>query len=502
MRICSSLWKVIFLFLFITTVISAQKDTLLSKAKQPINQLNELRDQLEDLFNDPNFSDAYWGVVIKSLKTGEIIYKRNADKLFYPASDMKLFTTSASLLLLGSDYKYVTQIFTNGDITDSTLNGDLIILGSGDPTLSNRFTGGTTTKIFEDWADTLISKGIKNVSGNLIGDNSSFDDLGLGRGWAWDNESDWFSAPSSAISFNDNTVEIDVKPSELNFPAIVTVVPNTSYVNIIPKVITVDGNTRTEINVTRQQGTGLITVLGRININDKKYIDHVAIENPVMYALTVMKETFLKKGITIDGYLTDIKNFSKHILPENLVPLIKHRSVPLYEIIKETNKNSNNFYAEQLLKTLGLEIFNYGTAENGVKACRELFNNMGINPDNMVMADGSGLSRLNLVTPRQIVNLLSYMYKTNEFDKFYSSLPIAGVDGTLVNRMRKTNAENNVRAKGGYNIGASSLSGYLRTVSGEPIVFSMIVNNYLVPTTLAIYVQDNVCLRLVNFTRN
>ncbi|MFA3781893.1 D-alanyl-D-alanine carboxypeptidase/D-alanyl-D-alanine-endopeptidase [Melioribacteraceae bacterium 4301-Me] len=493
---------IITIILLFTSVAEAQKDSSIVRSKQTANALIELREQLDDLFNDPNFSDANWGVVIKSLKTGEILYKKNPDKLFYPASDMKLFTTSAALLLLGSNYKYITQLFTNGELKDSTLNGDLILVGSGDPTISNRFTGGSSTKIFEDWADTLLSKGIKYINGNLVGDNSAFDNVGLGKGWPWDNLSDWFSAPSSAISFNDNTVEIDVFPSEVNFPAKVSIDPNTSYVKIIPKVITVAGNDKTKIQVTRQQGTGLITVAGKINVQEDKYIYHVAIEDPVMYTLTVLKETFEKKGISINGYITDIKNFHKRISYDNLLPLIKHFSVPVYEMIKETNKNSNNFYAEQLLKTIGLELFNYGSTENGVKACNELFKNMGINPDNMVMADGSGLSRLNLVTPRQIVNLLSYMYKTNEFEKFYASLPIAGVDGTLVNRMRKTNAENNVRAKGGYNIATSSLSGYLRTTAGEPIAFSMIVNNYLVPTTLAIYVQDNACQRLINFNRN
>jgi D-alanyl-D-alanine carboxypeptidase/D-alanyl-D-alanine-endopeptidase (penicillin-binding protein 4) len=171
-------------------------------------------------------------------------------------------------------------------------------------------------------------------------------------------------------------------------------------------------------------------------------------------------------------------------------------------ILKELNKNSNNFYAEQILKTIGLEIYNFGTIENGVKACNDFFNTMGINPDNMVMADGSGLSRLNLVTPRQIVNLLSYMNKSDEFLQFYESLPIAGVDGTLIDRMKKTSAENNVRAKAGYNNNVSALSGYLKTVSGEQLVFSMLVNNYLVPPALANYILDNVCHRLVNFIRN
>jgi len=187
---------------------------------------------------------------------------------------------------------------------------------------------------------------------------------------------------------------------------------------------------------------------------------------------------------------------------DNLIPLYSHRSVQLKYILKEMNKNSNNFYAEQILKTIGLEENDFGSIENGVNACIKYFNQMGINMDNLVMADGSGLSRLNLVTPRQIVNLLTFMYKHEEFDKFYDSLPIAGVDGTLLDRMKKTVAENNVRAKPGYSDNVSSLSGYLKTISGEPLVFSMIVNNFLTPPIFANYIQDSVCQRLINFSRN
>jgi len=149
-----------------------------------------------------------------------------------------------------------------------------------------------------------------------------------------------------------------------------------------------------------------------------------------------------------------------------------------------------------------LEIYNFGTVDNGVKACKDLLNTMGINPDNFVMADGSGLSQLDLVTPRDIVKILTFMSKSDDFQDFYNSLPIAGVDGTLIDRMKKTPAENNVHAKAGYNNNVSSLSGYLKTISGEPLVFSMIVNNYLAPLALANYIQDNVCHRLVNFNRN
>jgi D-alanyl-D-alanine carboxypeptidase/D-alanyl-D-alanine-endopeptidase (penicillin-binding protein 4) len=242
--------------------------------------------------------------------------------------------------------------------------------------------------------------------------------------------------------------------------------------------------------------------VGSVRKGNPPLVRHISIEDPTMFFLTVLKETLERKGIKVGDNLASINSIDKTIYPEDLTPLLVHRSVQLRQILKELNKNSNNFYAEQILKTIGSEILNYGTSDNGIQACRDLFNQMGINPDNLVMADGSGLSRLNLATPRQLVNLLSYIYKTDDFETFYDSLPIAGVDGTLAGRMKKTAAEKNVRAKAGYNNAASALSGYLKTVSGEPMAFSIIVNNYLVPTSLAYYIQDNVCQRLINFSRN
>lgn len=495
--------KILILFFLIVSVTFAQKDTLQTKKIAPsVNSLSELRDQLDDYFNDPNFSDAFIGVLVKSQKTGEVIYKRNADKLFIPASNMKLFTSSAALILLGENYQYETNLFVNGKIKKGVLQGDLIVQGSGDPSISGRFYDGNVTKVFENWADSLKAKGIWAISGNIFGDDSLFDNVGLGKGWELDYESEWYAAPSGALSFNDNTVEIKVEPTDPNFPAKITVTPDTKYVTVSSKVITVEGEPEDHITISRLRGTNLISITGEIKKGADPYVDRISISDPTMYFLTVMKEVFEKKGIVVKGRVGTIETSDKPISYDDLTPVLVHRSLPLRILVKELNKNSNNFYAEQILKTIGSEIYNYGSVEEGVRACKEIFNTMGINTENMVMADGSGLSRLDLVTPRQIVNLLSYMAKSEVFDEFYDSLPIAGVDGTLIDRMKKSSAENNVHAKAGYNNNISSLSGYLTTVSGERLIFSIIINNFLAPPALANYIVDSVCNRLVNFSRN
>lgn len=495
--------KLIILFFSFSVLIEAQnlKDSVATQVqKNNVISVQELRNQLDDVFNDSNFSSAYWGVLIKSLKTGEIIYKKNADKLFTPASNMKLFTTSAALILLGENYKYKTKIGIDGEIINGTLHGDLIITGCGDPTISNRFKEGDIDIILKNWVDSLKQKNIFRITGNLIGDDDSFDEKSFGSGWMRDYEFSWFAAPSGALSFNNNCINVTITPTSVRFPANINIQPNSKTYYFINKVTTVeDGNN--EIQLIRNRRNDVITVKGNINVGSKPIIEYIAIDDPTDFTVNTFADELTKGGIILDGYPTDLDKETHQVDYDNITTLFTNESNKLSDIIRETNKNSNNFYAEQLLKTIGLEIYDFGTIDNGVKAMRGIFENMGINIDNLLITDGSGLSRLNWVTPKHIVNLLSYMYKSEHFKAFYNSLPIAGRDGTLADRMKNSAAENNVRGKTGYLNGVTALSGYLNTVDDEPIVFTMIVNNSLVPSSLAQYLQDMVCVRLVNFSR-
>ncbi len=490
---------VIFLnLLILVSVNDAQNINPKQSSEYP---LTELRNQLEDLFNDPNFSNALWAVEIKSLKNGEIIYKRNSNKLVVPASNLKLFTTAAAMLLLGSDYVYNTTIFTDGYIEKGILNGNLIIKGSGDPTISNRFSEGDTEYIFRVWSDSLKRRGINKINGNIIGDDRIFDGNKYGRGWISDNLDYWFSAPSGALSFNENSIEFDLKPGKSGLPAEIAVHPSTNYFNYSNKVITISNDGEEKIQINRDDCWNLITISGNVKESTSEFKAFASVNDPTNYFLTILKETFVKSGVDVTGEIIEHGESVKDLNYENLLPLFTYTSPPLFEIVKVTNKSSNNFYGEQLLRTLGNEIYGSGTPENGIRALKDLFNVMGINSENILIVDGSGLSLLNLVSPKQINNLLSYMYKSDEFKGFYNSLPIAGIDGTLAQRMLKSTAVNNVRAKTGYNTGVKALSGYLKTADDEPLSFSIIANNFLVSSNLADYIQDQVCIRLSNFSR-
>ncbi len=490
---------IIIVVCFVTTPEQNYRSQVFDNQNKLHNQ--DFWQQMDDIFNDPNFSGANWGVVIKSLETGEYLYKRNEDKLFMPASTMKVLTTISGLEILGKDYKFKTNVYLNGTLDGSILQGDIIVQGFGDPTISDRFYDGDLFYVFNQWADSLSKLGIDEINGNLIGDDNAFDDNGLGPGWAWDNESYWYSAPTGALSFSDNCVAVIVRPSQKGLPAMVSTLPETKYVTVINKVNTVEPNIESEVDVYRERGTNIITVFGRVSENSEEKRVYSTVNNPTQYMMVVLKEVLQQKGIKVNGYAADIDEELLNPDYNGMVKLLTYYSPNLSEIIKVINKNSQNFYAEQLLKTIGYEKEGFGSIENGVNEIKSFFRKIGINPEMLIMVDGSGLSRLNLVTPRQMVDLLTYIFKNEDFQIFYESLPVAGVDGTLGRRMRKTKAENNVRGKTGYISGVRSLCGYVNTADNEPLTFSIFVNNYIVPAALADNLQDLVCLRLANFTR-
>lgn len=491
---------ILFIVLF-STICSAQEIQYDTIPKYSYANVNELWQQMEDIFNDPNFSNANWGVVIQSLVTGEYFYKRNENKLFMPASNTKLFTTAAGLLLLGNNYRFKTEIFMRGNIDGSVLRGDLIIKGYGDPSISGRFYNENVTQIFELWADSLLDRGIDEITGNIIGDDNVFDEKGLGTGWSWDYESDWYAAPSGALSLNDNCVDIVITPTKAGSKATITTSPNSKYIILNGNVITVNKDSTAGIYLYRERGTNIVTVYGKINENSEPIKRYCTINNPTQYFVVVLTDVLIKKGIKVKGFPLDIDDLTEPISYENAQLLFNHYSPLLKDIIKVINKSSQNFFAEQLIKIIGHEKEGIGSAVNGISAAKKIYSDMGINPDGLQIVDGSGLSRLNLVSPNQIVSLLSYMNKDEQFLHFYNSLPIAGVDGSLAKRMRKARTQNNVRAKTGFIGSARALSGYVYTGDKEPLAFSIIVNNFTVPLVLADIIQDLVCLRLANFKR-
>lgn len=476
----------------------------LKPVQNALSPIEKLRTELDQILNEPDFSNAHWGVVIQSVTNGEYLYTRNPDKNFIPASNLKLFTTATALVKLGPEFQYQTEFYINGSIDENgILYGDLIIYGSGDPTITGRYYQGEITKPLEFWTDSLIARNIHAINGNIIGDDHYFEDEIMGQGWAWDYQSDWYAAQISALSFNDNCIDIYFAPGDtIGSPAKFHLLPETDYAQIVNNVTTVRKGIEKEIVFKRKQGTNLVEISGAIAINSPPMRDWFSVENPTLFTATSFKQILEKKGIQINGNSKDIDDLEEYSYQKDPVNLIfKYSSSPLWQIVESINKVSQNLYAELLLRTLGGYFHDIGNSQHGIEVVKAFLQDIGIDANQFLMYDGSGLSRLNMITPRQIVKLLRFMRKHVCGDYFYKSLPIAGVDGTIKNRMHQTAAEGNVRAKTGYVGHVRALSGYLTTVDNEELAFSMIANNYSVPTSMANYIQDLVCERLTNFSR-
>jgi len=440
---------------------------------------DDLSNKIETIFEDTLFSHAHWGVLIKSLSTGQTIYEKNADRMFMPASNEKIPTTATALTKLGPKFKFETLLAHSGDITDSTLNGNLIIIGNGDPTLSDRIYEKPTT-VFESWADSLISMGIKRITGNVIGDDNKFDDIHIGYGWPHRGLDYWYSAEIGALQLNENYIDLQfIPPSEENDSLKILPDVESNYYNLIEEIEIVDTG-KTTLNISSEFGENDILIKGKILKGSKPFERSPTITNPTKFYVTVLKEVFEDKGITISGQPIDcdeIENYSDSIRIEDT--LIVHQSFPLNKILKVLMKKSQNLYAETMVRVLGLNESDIGSFEEGKKVVEDVLLNFGIKPGTYAYMDGSGLSRYNFISPRQLVKILEGMRESENWDVWHDIQPIAGVDGTLKRRMKGTKAEANVRAKTGTISNVRGLSGYVKTSANEEIVFSFLVNGHL-----------------------
>ncbi|MBN2091282.1 D-alanyl-D-alanine carboxypeptidase/D-alanyl-D-alanine-endopeptidase [candidate division KSB1 bacterium] len=484
----------------------SKRELLVQTVDQPVDRLNR---EIAQIINNPLFANAHWGVAIQSLQNGQYLFLQNENKGFMPASNMKLFTTATALVKLGPDYTFQTEIFRQGKMDpNGVLNGDLIIRGSGDPTLGGRYIPETERKdrmldVLNSWAEQLKKQGIRSIRGRIVGDDNLFDDQLLGRGWAWDDEPEWYAAQISALSFNDNCIDIYLMPADtLNGLAKFEIYPATQYVQIQNEVKTVADNQPQGIHFEKKRGTNQIIVQGAISINAKVVKEWFSVENPTGFMISVFKEILLKHGVKVEGKDVDIDDLPEfEYVQADSTRLLKHQSPPLKQIIQTINKISQNLWAELLFRTLGAHFTETGKDTDGMDVVKSFLSEIGIAPEQIGIADGSGLSRLNLVTPMQVITLLRFLHNHQYQKEFYESLPIAGIDGTIKGRMRGTRAQNNVHAKTGFISRVRALSGYVTSLDNEKFVFSLITNNYTVPTSTANNIQDLICERLANFSR-
>ncbi|UOY92466.1 D-alanyl-D-alanine carboxypeptidase/D-alanyl-D-alanine-endopeptidase [Ectobacillus sp. JY-23] len=439
------------------------------------------------------------GVVVGSLdRNNGILYSRNADALLTPASNMKLLTTAAALKALGADYTFKTELYTTA-LPDKhgRVNGDVIIKGYGDPTLqtedpSGQASGTQVARLVQALKDQHITA----IEGDIIVDDSQYDAQRLGTGWAWDDETYGYNPQISALSVNRSAVRVEYEAgTRAGQPVVYRMVPNTRHIQIINEAKTVAAGADNTFTVEKERGTNIIRLQGELPIGEAPDYERIAVEEPSLYAGTVIKEEMEKEGIQVDKR-AEVKAGTVNAQAQKMAEV---SSLPLRDIIMFMNKNSDNFYAEMLLKRLGADKKGIGSASAGAQVVRESLQLYGINPI-FRMVDGSGLSRYNTLSAVHMATLLRSVATESFFDAYYGALPIAGVDGTLRNRMKETLAQNNVYAKTGTLQGVSGLSGYVKTKDGERLYFSILLNGYTSTSRNLTSAQDQIATALAELS--
>ncbi|MFN2637004.1 MAG: D-alanyl-D-alanine carboxypeptidase/D-alanyl-D-alanine-endopeptidase [Gemmatimonadaceae bacterium] len=428
----------------------------LARGVHPSSDRDRLRHQIDSLTSQQIFRNAHWGVLIVDPRTADTLYSRNASKVFMPASNQKIITAAMALTLLGPDYTYKTTFLRDGEVRDSLLDGDLIVIGRGDPTVSDRMRG-TATFVMDALADSVRAHGIRQVTGSLGRVGNAFPDSIHGYGWEWDDLGEYYGAGVDELYFNEG---------------------------MAPTTLRARDSLRDTLPTLRPP---LDTVRDSLFSGPAK--------DPATAYLNAFNDALIRKGITVEGGVLD----TIMPTPVKMDTLFVLVSPPLRDILRAFLKPSQNQIGEILFKTIGLERGGMGTADSARKIVAQQLLAWGVAPDGFVIRDGSGLSRHDLVSPETLVRVLDRIQQDTAFAVFYNALPIAGVDGTLDTRMKGTPAEGNVHAKTGSITYARSLSGYVTTADGERLIFSILANNWTTPSSAVTTVADQIAAALAAY---
>ncbi len=458
----------------------------------PQNPLQKFSKNIDRILSDSLFIPCQTGIKIVSLATGEVLYERNAKLLLRPASNMKLLATGTGLMTLGKDYEFKTQVFADTSLQnkDSVVHGNLYFKGYGDPDFN--------TKELADMITSVKNAGIKEIEGNLVGDVSFFDNQHWGTGWMWDDEPFGFAAYNSPLTINRNCIQVTVHAGyKAGDPPTVIIDPPTAYVSLENTATMNDSGINTlEVSRKFAEHLNTITVRGTMPVGAPDDVELITVLNPELYFLTLAKEELRRQNIELDGTI------SVDSVSPNAKLLYTHIQ-PMDSMIVFLNKVSDNLSAENLLKTIGASQYGMpGSTQHGISVVKRVLAGFGVDSTKFLMVDGSGVSHYNLLTPDLFIKLLTAMYhQKNLFDLYYASLPIAGVDGTLSDRMRGTSAEKNVHAKTGSISGVSTIAGYVHTADNEPLTFSIMMQNFIGSDSPYHAVQDSLATLMANFHR-
>ncbi|HEY7680531.1 MAG TPA: D-alanyl-D-alanine carboxypeptidase/D-alanyl-D-alanine-endopeptidase, partial [Terriglobia bacterium] len=446
----------------------------------------------------------------------------NQDKLFIPASTAKLFPAATALTRLGMDFRYRTTVETAGNIGEGgSLAGDLVLVGRGDPNLSGRvlpYNGRTEreetgTRIFQELAAEVLSKGVRAVEGNLVVDDSYFVSQPHAPGWEVDDLQWGYGAAVSALAINDNVIVVDVLPGpRVGEIAVVRIQPMEGYYELDNRVLTIPragstpggGASASEpmLGMERRPGSTLLRMWGQVTERSAGWRRALAIEDPPRFAGEFFRQELARQGVEVKGNVvvrrlesSDVADLKGALRPPAVARgevLATHESAPLAESLQVILKVSQNLHAEMLLRTLGRERRNVGSAEAGVEEVNAFLKEMGVRERDVVLRDGSGLTRQNLATPAAMVALLRHMQRSELGAAWTAMLPIAGEDGSLAGRMRNTTLRRRAWVKTGNLSEVAALAGYVSNQQDELLAFAVFVNHHNMTNGTAALLLDRI----------
>src|SRR5690349_2051261 len=472
-------------------------------------QAQSLQQRVTRLIDRPPYDRATWNIFAQDDR-GRVLFNRNGDRFSVPASNTKLVVAAAATVLLPADYRVRTSVYANGTLTNGVLQGDLILYGRGDPTWSERcFTvdtlapGGcdSTWTAVDAIAESLRARGIRRVTGRIVGDGSYFEPMLTHPGWNSFDLNWWYAAPVSGLGFHDNSVDFQITPGpSVDAPPTITWTPDLSLFTFENRARTVPADSSTTIgdNFFRRPGTLDIWAEGTVSLSRSPWIESFALPDPSLYAARALEISLRKKGIAVGGgAASTTDSMAYRTLRCCGSPLMEYRGRPLPDIVFPILNSSQNWFAEMLLKQLGREVGDTGSWDKGLDVeKRFLIDSVKIDSTAFALEDGSGLAAGNLVTPHAFVQLLSYMYHHPKRAPFLAALPHAQQRGSLLRRFAGTPLEGRVIAKTGSIDRVNTLSGYVERAEGRVITFSIQPNAHDVPTRQMLAQIDSVVVQL------
>jgi D-alanyl-D-alanine carboxypeptidase/D-alanyl-D-alanine-endopeptidase (penicillin-binding protein 4) len=444
----------------------------------------------------PNVRRAVWGVVVHSLDRDERLFELNPQTLLVPASVAKIVSAISAADAVGWDYRFETPVRATAPLVDGVLTGDLIVVGAGDPTPEGR--AGASLQV---WVDALKAAGLKRIEGRVIGNDDAIDEPRPGAAWSWEDLGYTSGAIFGALNATENRMTVTIGPGAgEGAPATLSVEDFAQDRPLVNRAITTT-STAPFVWPEHRLGEEGLTIAGFVRPGTPAVRLNVSTGNPTQWFVSLLRDRLIRSGVPVTGRAADIDDVQPRPDVGSSTVLYTHRSQPLSAVAKAMLKDSINLYGEALLRLNATPAAAPATNDMALEGLRKRLDAWGVSKDSHHLVDGSGLSRRDLIAPDSLYTLLKKMFEPAGTSPFISGLPLAGVDGSLVSRMKGTPAENNLRAKTGTMSNIRSLAGYLRTRDGEHLALVVIVNNYEGTGADANDSIDRMAVRLAGFTR-